>query len=547
MDKALEMGKTSAEGSLKLFIGVAVSTVILAVGTIILGNILTQDEYGLYQIVLIPATTIGLFRDWGVNSAITRYVASLRTENKDSEIRDIILAGLSFEILAGLILLLVSLLLASSIATVILHRPESALLISIASVSIFGGSFYNAAQSSFVGYERMGLNSFTLISQSVVKVGLGLLLVLFGYGALGAVLGFAGSSLLAGLTGVLILHSIFLRDDKKENQNKSVLSARSRHTRETLKKMLRYGVPISLSSVLPSILAQFYAFLIASYVTSNVAYSNYAVAGFFTVLLTFISTPILTVLFPVFAKLDGEKENVLARSIFASSVKYTALVLVPATMAIMVLSKPMIATLFPGRYIDAPFFLTLSVIVNLFAVFGYFSLGGFLSGLGETRIFAMLAIITTSFGVSLGIALIPMYGIPGVLIGNAISVVPSMCFGLYWVWKHYRAKADFKSSAKISFAAAFAAVTTYVPLNLIHSYAWIELVTGILMFFFVYLVAAPLTGALTQSDINVIRSMFSGLGIASTIIGVPLKVTEKAAQIKSLRQRRVTAATDRMK
>lgn len=529
MEKALQMGKTSAEGSFKLFIGVTVSTVILAIGTIILGNILTQDGYGLYQIVLVPAVMIGLFRDWGVNSAMTRYVASLRMENKDSEIYDIILTGLSFEIIAGLTLLFVSLLSASYIATTILHRPESALLISIVSISIFGGSLYNATQSSFVGFDRMGLNSFTLIFQSIVKVALGLLLVLLGYGVVGAVLGFTGSSLLAGLVGVVILYFTILRDLKKTGQKKSVMSTRLKHSRETLKKMLRYGVPISISSVLAGVLAQFNAFLIASFVTSNVAYSNYAVAGFFAVLLTFISNPIATVLFPAFAKMDREKENVLVRNIFASSVKYTALALVPATMAIMVLSKPMIGTIFPGRYMDAPFFLTLLVAANLFAVFGSFSLGGFLSGLGETRIFAILAILTTALGIPLGFALIPRYGIPGVLVGNAISGIPSMCFGLYWVWKHYGAKAEFKSSARISFAAAIAAITTYVPLYFIHFAEWINLVIGITIFFAVYLFAAPLTGALTQGDINNIRNMFSGLGVMSTIIDIPLKLSEKVA------------------
>jgi hypothetical protein len=49
----------------------------------------------------------------------------------------------------------------------------------------------------------------------------------------------------------------------------------------------------------------------------------------------------------------------------------------------------------------------------------------------------------------------------------------------------------------------------------------------------VYLFAAPLTGALTQVDIGIIRKMFSGLGIMLTIIDIPLKLTEKVAKIRS--------------
>ena len=50
------MGKTSATGSLQLLTGVATSTIIMAVGTIIIGRLLTPDEFGLYGIALVPST-----------------------------------------------------------------------------------------------------------------------------------------------------------------------------------------------------------------------------------------------------------------------------------------------------------------------------------------------------------------------------------------------------------------------------------------------------------------------------------------------------------
>jgi len=68
----LRMGKDSASGSLQLFIGKTVSTVITAVGTIILGILIHEADYGLYAIALIPAATIGLFQDWGVGSTMTK-------------------------------------------------------------------------------------------------------------------------------------------------------------------------------------------------------------------------------------------------------------------------------------------------------------------------------------------------------------------------------------------------------------------------------------------------------------------------------------------
>jgi len=65
MEKAVEIGKKSATGSFHLFIGVAASTIIMAIGTIILARLMTPEEYGLYSVALVPSYMAILFRDWG--------------------------------------------------------------------------------------------------------------------------------------------------------------------------------------------------------------------------------------------------------------------------------------------------------------------------------------------------------------------------------------------------------------------------------------------------------------------------------------------------
>ena len=82
MDKATEMGKTSAFGSLQLFFGTSISTVIRAVGAIVLGLFISPGDYGLYAVALIPTTTLALFQDWGIGSALIRYFAKYRATNE---------------------------------------------------------------------------------------------------------------------------------------------------------------------------------------------------------------------------------------------------------------------------------------------------------------------------------------------------------------------------------------------------------------------------------------------------------------------------------
>ena len=522
MEIALEMGKTSATGSFKLLIGVAMSTVIMAVGTMILARLMTTDEYGLYGIALIPSTMINLFRDWGINSAMTKYIANFRVSHKDEETHDVIVAGLIFEVATGLTLSFLSLFSASFIASAIFQRPASASYIAIISVSIISGSLLTASQSGFIGFEKMELNSFTLICQSIVKTAVGPMLVFLGYSVLGAVIGYTLSFIAAGIIGLATFYFILFRPLRIRRTKNSNIST-------TLKTMLKYGVPLSISSILGGILAQFYAFMIVP-LTSNTMFGNYATALNFSVLLTFFTIPISTVLFPAFAKLDPQNEHELIRSIFASSIKYASILLVPATMAVMALSGPMIGTLYGEKYVYGPFFLTIYAISNLFTAVGSLSSGSLLSGLGETKILMKQSIMTLAIGLPLGFLLIPTTGIPGLIIASIIAGLPSMLWGLHWIWKHYKAKADFQSSAKILAASTIAAITAYLPTIFLNTANWTKLTIGLIIFITVYIPSAPIIGAVSLTDITNLRTMFSGLGLLSKLINIPLTIAEKIAK-----------------
>jgi stage V sporulation protein B len=529
MEKALVMGKTSATGSFRLLIGVATSTVIMAVGAIILGRLLTVDEYGLYGIVLIPSTTMNLFRDWGINSAMTKYIANFRAANKDEEIRDIIIAGLIFEIATGLALSFLSLFLASFVASTVFQRPESAFFIEIVSVSIISGSLLTASQSVFIGFERMELNSFTLVCQAIVKTAIGPVLVFLGYSVLGAVIGYSLGFIAAGVIGITTFYLVLFRPLMKKTSKTPI--------RRTLKTMLNYGLPLSISSILGGILGQIYAFLMPSF-ANNTMVGNYQTAANFAVLITFLTIPIGTVLFPAFAKLDPQNERELVKTVFASSVKYSSILLVPATMALMALSSPMIGTLYGEKYVYGPFFLTIAVMSNLLVAVGSLSQGGFLSGLGETRMLMKQSIITILVGLPLGFFLIPSLGITGLILANVFAAVPGLIWVLYWIWKHYEAKADFQSSVKILIASTFAAFAAYLPTALLNTATWIKLIIALLIFLVIYVLDAPLIGAVNQTDIDNLRTMSSGLGFVSKIIDIPLRVAERVILIKILNRNR---------
>ncbi len=543
MTKALEIGKSSATGSFHLLIGVAGSTVIMAIGTLVLAGLLSVSQLGLYGMALIPASIINYFRDWGINSALTQKIAGLRAAGKDSEIHDVVLSGIIFEIVSGTILSLICFAVAEPLAFILSpgNAANLTVYISIMSLSIFAGAVLAAASGIFVGFERMKLNSFTQILQAVVKTSLGPFLIILGFGVLGAVYATMASFVAGGAIAILIVYFYLFRQLRKCKVGKCDVKL-------TLKPMLSYGLPLTVSTIVVGVLPQVFIFTMAVYAGTWMM-GNYYAAAYFAVLLTFISVPISTALFPVFSKLNPQKEPELVKTVFASSVKYTAMLLVPATMLLITLSTPLINTLFPQngilhsffiadaapKFPFAPLFLALSCLVNLLVLGGYVILAAFQTGIGKTNQVMKQSILSLVIGLPLAYLLVAYFysiggssfAVIGGIVGTLIAIMPNAAWGLYWCWKNYKVKADFRISSKIFASSAAASVVTYLFISFFSLPYLITLVMGFVVFMVVYLTSAPLIGAVNQADIDNLKAMSSGLGIVSKISNFPLLFMRK--------------------
>ena len=522
VDKGREMAKTSATGGFQLFLGRSISTVILAVGTIILGVFISDTDLYLYTIALIPATTFLLFQDWGVATALTRYCAKYRALNDELQLRRIIIAGMIFEVGTGIVLTIISVLSANFVATTINGNSASGILIVLASVTILMSAIATAPGGIFTGFEQMKYMTYVSIALALVQGILAPLLVFLGYGAMGAVLAFTLSSVVGGLISVFLLYFKVMRKLPKAPFNRSEIY-------DALKPLLKFGIPLATGNILAGLLSQFYGFMMAHYVVGTMIANN-KIASNFTILLSLLSYPLMTVLFPAFSKLDHIKEKDLLKTVYASSVKYTVLIVVPATLAMVVLSQPLIGTLYGNKWPFAPFLLSLSVLYNLLSLFGWRSYPSLLQAMDETRLILYLNLLSLIISIPLAFYLVPAFGIVGIVVGIPGSAIPSTFIGLYLTWKRYGVKANLWSSAKILVASALSTAATYAFLVYVTAPYVVLLAVGAAIFLFVYLFSAPIVGAINMADVYSLRSMFSSSSI-SRILEIPLKLIEKILKL----------------
>ena len=520
MSNAVKLAKTSTKGGFNLFWGTAISSIISALGVMIVAGILEEGQYGLVGIALTAPNLIQLIRDFGVDQATIKYTALYKHENKPTKIKNILIAGITFEFLVGLILSLFSYLLSGYIATQIFDRPEIIILIQIASFTIFGQALFKIADSAFIGYEKMQYHSITLVIQSSFKTILMIILVLSNLGVYGAILGHTIAFLITGIVGITLLYfKIYKKLNNKNNKPEII---------QTLKNMFKYGLPISGSIILNGIMTQFYAFLIAIYLSDQIV-GNYNLALNFAILVGFFTSPIATLMFPAFSKIDGKKDPNTLRSVFQYSVKYASLLIVPAAFMVMALSQPAVATLFPGKYEQTPVYLSLYIIAYLYTAFGHLSNGNLIKGQGRTDVNLKLGILNTVLGIILSLTLIPTYGVIGLIATTLIAIVPQLIISLWWINKHYKATIDIKSSIKIILASLISATLTYSIVIFLNIANWITLIVGAIIFLTSYLITALLIGAINTDDTKNLKEMLKALGPLAAILNIPLNIIEKIA------------------
>jgi O-antigen/teichoic acid export membrane protein len=379
----------------------------------------------------------------------------------------------------------------------------------ILNLSIFFNAMLAAANSVFIGFERMGLLSICSICAAIAQSGLTVLLVYFGYGAMGAAVGYTFSSIVVGILAVALLYFAIFRKLSRDETSKFT-------TYQTLKPMFKYGLPLALSAVLVGVASQFSWFVLSSNVDLS-SIGNLRVTQNFMVLLTFVAFPISTSLFPAFSKLDPKNEKPLIASVFAASVKYAVLFLIPATMVMMVLAKPIIGTIYGDKWALAPTFLTLGIINYLFTIFGSLSISSFLSAMEETKLILKLNVLTLLLIIPLCLLVIPAFGVIGAIFAGYAANSPNWIIGLYASRKKYGVKPNLGSSGRIFLSSAIAACFCYLSLNILSLDSWMQLIVGLAVFLLTYLLTLPVVQGIT----------FSGSGPVLKLLEVPLYLEEQ--------------------
>lgn len=219
-----------------------------------------------------------------------------------------------------------------------------------------------------------------------------------------------------------------------------------------------------------------------------------------------ISTPISTALFPALSKLDPAGEDV--RKAFQYSVKYTGMLIVPAALFTILMSRSLVEIVYGDRYLLAPIFLSLYTAVYLYSAFGSIVLDNFFNGVGATSINLKATLIYVVSFLPLSIILTPLLRVEGLILSILTSSILKVVYGVYMAKKELGASISFKSSVRI-FVASGVAAALILPLILIPEMPnYVRLLLGGIIYLAVYMSVLPIIRGLEKVDIEVLGKFF---------------------------------------
>lgn len=508
------IAEESARGSFSLIAGTFASTLIGAIVVILMARLLGPAGYGVYTLSLVLPALFATFADLGLSPALTRYGASLRSQQRYGRLADMISSGLLLNLGVGLAASLLAFALSNQLAASVLQRQDMGRLVALASVTILFQGLFNLTYNALVGLDRMGQSAMMLVLRDTAKVILSPLLIIAGFGVAGAISGQILGWVLASAVGVWILLAY-----QRIFRNKSQETVLEKQRAQDIETMMRYGLPVYLGTLVSSILLQ-YQNIVLAFFTTNTEIGNFTVARNFGALIGILATPVATALFPAFSKLDLETRKQELQTMFENSVKYTTLLIIPLAIFVAVASRDLIRAVYGVAYTYAAIYLALYVGTFLLTGVGSQVIGAFLNGVGRTKVTLIIALVQLAIFLPAAPLMAWAHGVSGMIVALILSSVVSTSFGLWLATKRYGMRVDLVGS----FLTLACALTSALPVLPIIHYSTLPSLVKVILACLVYLAAfltlAPLFRAVKRTDLETLAPILGQIKILRPFTGL---------------------------
>ncbi len=298
------------------------------------------------------------------------------------------------------------------------------------------------------------------------------------------------------------------------------------------RRMFTFAWPLMGGLVLAYIWTVAPTFLVSTFSPSAVTF--FLASNGFRVLLLGLPVAISTPLFPHLTNLHVRREYEALRRRTWAALRYTAMVVVPAAIAMVVYRSPLLNTLFVHSYaVYGQYSMAILAVSAVPAAFSQIILTA-LTSVGRQRLDLYLQTTQVAVLLVAGFLLLPPYGpfagdlatltgspTSGVVAGASFAVLLSSLAGFgvntLFMERILAVRIQPRPIITITFSAAVSFAALSVLNDYINPNRWFILIPAILLGFLVYYVVLALTGEMSKQDA---RSIPRWLGLPAALGGL---------------------------
>jgi O-antigen/teichoic acid export membrane protein len=319
------------------FLDVFTLTVLGYIFWILIGRLLTREEYGILFTIISFSTILTLITTLGFQEALPKFIPELLKKGKKGGVRSMVKFSIKTIIITSLIISFLIFYFSEFVALSLYNSEALIFPLKLSSVLVFAFTISATLKSILQGFQKFKIMFVTDTFSGVIKILSALILVLIGFKVLGGVFAWVLFYLSTLTLYFFFIHRIKL--GKKNGFNKRVF--------------LKF-CSLSFFSSISNYFVMQGGIIILSFLSSFESVGLLSVAYLFGMLTLFVPSIISGAIFPSFSELLVRGKKKVER-LLTISVKIIVILVLPFVIFLSVFSKFFIELFFSSKFLEASF------------------------------------------------------------------------------------------------------------------------------------------------------------------------------------------------
>jgi O-antigen/teichoic acid export membrane protein len=373
---------------------------------VFLARLLSPEQYGILYLSIAIFSIVILLSSFGLSRSAARYITEYQ-ESAPEQIPHIVRTSAVYTLFAVTAATLTLVLLREPVALVF-EEPQLEGLILVGGLYILFESTHGYCRRTLQGFKQIEKSASLSVIEASCRFVFAISLVLLGFGAFGALAGYAIGMAVSSVAGVLTLYPLI-----KQYSRDSTMETGLR------RRIVEYSFPITLTSSGTVLIKRTDILLIGFFL-------NPVAVGYYTIgkqIIEFAANPANSLGFsisPRYAEQYQQGNPQRAAELYQQALKSIFLLYAAAAVGLVIVAEPTVQYIFGEEYLGAV------VVIQILAAYLFIQAVSYVTGsgldyLGKAKIRGILKVVIAVGNLVLNIILIPIMGVSGAAIATVIT------------------------------------------------------------------------------------------------------------------------------